>query len=92
MVESELTEEQINSFDYSDTMVRFMVERHLASVGVHGTFMMYYKNGKAKYRKPKVKHVNRFIYPRDNNVYEDTDSVKMLNLSMEQIVEEITKG
>ena len=92
IVESELSKEQINSFDYSDTIVRFLVERHLASVGVHGSFMEFYKSGKPKYRKPKVKHVKRLIFSRDNNVYTDTEFVKMMNLSMEEIIEEATKG
>ena len=88
VMESELTYEQINSFDYSDTMARFIVERHLTSVGIHGTFMEYYKSGKPKYRKPKVLHVNRFSYEMDNNVYGDNKHVKIMNLTLEQIVEE----
>jgi hypothetical protein len=91
VVESELTQEQLNSFDYSDTIARFVVERHLTSVGIYGTFMKHYKSGKPKYRKPKVKHVNRFSYPKDNNVYADSSTVKILNLSMEQIIEESTE-
>jgi hypothetical protein len=87
VVESELTYEQINSFDYSDTMARFVVERHLTSVGIHGTFMEYYKSGKPKYRKPKVLHVNRFSHEKDNNVYGDSRYVKMMNLTLEQMVE-----
>ena len=92
VVESELTQEQINDFDYSDTMARFVVERYLTAIGIYGTFMTHYKNGKPKYRKPKVKHVNRFIHLRDNNVYANTEWVKILNLSMEEIVEESAKG
>tara|TARA_A200000159_G_C7330797_1_gene342838 strand:+ start:1515 stop:2267 length:753 start_codon:yes stop_codon:yes gene_type:complete len=92
VVESELTQDQLNSFDYSDTMTRFVVERHLTSVGIYGTFMEYYKSGKPKYRKPKVKHVKRLVYPKDNNVYADTESVKIINLSLEEIVEKSTKG
>jgi hypothetical protein len=88
VAESELTLEQINSFDYSDTMVKFVVERHLTSSGIRGTFMKYYKSGKPKYRKPKVHHVQRFSYERDNNLYDDTKYVKMMNLTLEQIVEE----
>ena len=87
IVESELTQEQVNDFDFSDTMTRFVVERHLTSVGIYGTLMTYYKNGNPKYRKPKVKHVKRLIYPQDNNVYSNTRSVKILNLSMEDVVE-----
>ncbi len=92
VVESELTQEQLNSFDFSDTMARFVVERHLTSVGIYGTFMEYYKSGKPKYRKPKVKHVKRLVYPKDNNIYADTESVKITNLSLEEIVEESTPG
>ena len=91
VLESELTQEQLNSFDYSDTIARFVVERHLTSVGIRGTFMGNYKSGKPKYRKPKVKHVRRFTYPKDNNIYVDSPTVKMLNLSMEQIIEESTE-
>jgi hypothetical protein len=90
VVESELTEEQINSFDYSDTMARFIVERHLTSVGVYGTFMEYYKSGKPKYRKPKVHHAKRLVFERDNNEYRDTEHVKIMNPSLEEVIEEVS--
>ena len=92
VVESEQTQEQINSFEYSDTMMRFAVERHLSSIGVNGSFMNYYANGKPKYRKPKVLHVRRMSFEKDNNVYEDTDLVKIMNLTLEKVVEKSTKG
>lgn len=91
IVESELTQEQINSFEYSDTMARFIVERHLTSVGVCGIFMEYYKSGKPKFRKPKVKHVRRIVVERDNNLYADTERVKIVNSSLEDLVEEVAK-
>ena len=40
--------------DYSDSMVRFVVSRHLTSIGIYGSFMDTYKSGKPKYRKPKI--------------------------------------
>ena len=92
MVESELSIEQLGKFDFSDTMVRFVVERHLASIGVHGRLMSYYKNGKPKYRKPKVVHVKRVVCEKDNNIYKDTESIKFLNLSLEDIIEESSQG
>ena len=49
VVESELTKEQLHDFEYSDSMVRFVVERHLKSIGVNGRFMKYYNNGTPKY-------------------------------------------
>ena len=65
VVESLLTEEQINSVDYSDSMVRFSVVRHLSDIGIHGNFMKFYKNGRPKYRKPKVTHKKRIV----KNIY-----------------------
>ena len=88
VLESKLTYEQINSFDYSDSMARFVVERHLKEVGVNGQFMTYYQSGKPKYRKPRVKHVGRFVYERDNNSYYDTKHVKITKKTLEEIVDE----
>ena len=90
VMESELTLDQLNSFDFSDSMARFVVERHLTSIGVNGSFMKYYNNGSPKYRKPKVTHVKRLSFELDNNTYEDTDKIKFMNLKLEQIIEKST--
>ena len=76
VVESILTHEHLNSFDYSDTMVKFVIERYLKSQDVNGIFMNLYKNGTPKYRKPIVKHVKRLVFEKDNNIYEDSKTVK----------------
>ncbi len=91
VVESELTYEQLNSFDYSDSIVRFIVERYLTSIGINGIFMKYYDSGKPKYRKPKVVHVKRLVFEKDNNTYKDTDSIKFLDMSLEEIHEKCPK-
>lgn len=85
VVESLLTKEQLSSFDYSDSMIRFAVIRHLTSIGIHGTFMNYYKSGRPKYRKPRVKHKKRLIIEKENNLYQDSDSIKFVNMSTEQV-------
>ena len=92
VVESELTQQQLNDFDYSDTMVKFAVERHLESIGVHGRFMKYYASGKPKYRKPNVLHTKRLVFEKDNNIYEDTDQVKFVNMTVGEIIEKSSKG
>ena len=91
VVESELTQEQINSFDYSDSMVKFIVERHLTSIGVYGRFMKYYDSGKPKYRKPRIVHVKRLTFQKDNNLYKDSDKIIFLTSSLGEIIEESTK-
>ena len=88
VVESELTLQELSSFDYSDSMVRFFVKRYLTDIGVNGRFMKYYKNGNPKFRKPRVTHVRRVVIERDNNIYRDTENVKFKNLSIEDIIEE----
>ena len=91
VVESELDENQIKMFDYSDTAIRFEVERHLQKIGVKGRFMKRYKSGKVKYRKPKVVHARRIIAERDNNIYESTKTVQVINPTLRQIIEESSK-
>jgi hypothetical protein len=88
VAESELTQEQMYNFDYSDTMARFVVERHLQEVGVMGSFMNFYKNGTPKYRKPKVIHVKRIVKEKDNNLYEDSDTIKFVHFSVQEILDE----
>lgn len=86
VVESHLTHEEINDIEYSDSMTRFSVVRHLESIGILGNFMMNYKNGTPKYRKPKVIHKNRVVIKSEQNTYQDSDKVKFLNLSMKEIM------
>ena len=86
VVESVLTHERLNNFDYSDTMVKFAVERYLKSQGVNGLFMNLYKNGTPKYRKPIVKHVKRLVIEMDNNKYKDSEIVKF---SIQDTLDEI---
>ena len=87
-----MTQDQLGSVEYSDSMIRFVVERHLVSVGVRGRFMKYYDSGTPKYRKPKVKHVKRISFEKDNNRYKDTEKIKFMNISLEEINEDSTQG
>lgn len=87
VAESVLTKEQINDIDYSDAMVKFCVARHLTSIGIHGTFMNMYKNGKPKYRKPKITHKNRVVIEQEQNMYKDSLNVKFPRLSLKDILD-----
>ena len=57
-------------------MIKFVVERYLKSENINGLFMNLYKNGTPKYRKPIVKHAGRFLIGQDNNIYQDSETVK----------------
>lgn len=86
VVQSFLTRQQLNDVDYSDSMVRFAVSRHLTSIGIYGSFMNMYKSGKPKYRKPKIVHKNRIVLEQEMNKYADSKSIKFLDLSIKEIV------
>ena len=86
-VESVLDEQQVYDVNYSDSIVRFAVKRHLTSLGIHGTFMNYYKNGEPKYRRPKIVHRNRTVIRQEKNKYIDSESVKFLDLSLKEILD-----
>ena len=85
VVQSCLTKEEINDVEYSDSLVRFAVSRHLTSIGIHGNFMNMYKNGSPKYRKPKIIHNKRIVLEREQNEYFDSESIKFLRLSFKEI-------
>lgn len=87
VVESSLSREQVYDIDYSDSMVRFAVIRHLTSLGIHGNFMTLYKNGSPKYRKPKVTHKKRIVIEKEMNKYKDSEHVKFRSLSLEEIID-----
>jgi hypothetical protein len=91
VVESRLDSAQLHSFDFSDTMARFEVERYLKDCKVYGTFMNFYKNGKPKYRKPKVKHIKRFVFRVDQTIFRDSKLVKFVREKpMKEIFDEIS--
>ena len=85
VVESRLSKQQINSVEYSDSMVRFLVERHLSSIGIKGNVNGKYKSGKLKYRKPKVKHARRIVKTIENNQYADSERIRFVNFSLEEV-------
>tara|TARA_B100000085_G_scaffold60353_1_gene53107 strand:- start:10284 stop:11072 length:789 start_codon:yes stop_codon:yes gene_type:complete len=86
VTESLLTQEQLNSFDYSDTMARFVIERALADQNVLGALNGYHKTGKVKYKKPKVKHVRRLVYEINNIRYADSKNIIFLKNSLKETI------
>ena len=87
---SELTQEQINCFDYSDSIGKILIERYLRSIEIFGSFMKYNPNGTKKYRRPKVVHSSRSSFEKDNNIYENSEFISFVDFSLEQIIEACT--
>tara|TARA_R110002126_G_scaffold238581_1_gene381978 strand:- start:887 stop:1657 length:771 start_codon:yes stop_codon:yes gene_type:complete len=86
--DSYLSMPQLQSFDYSDSIIKFVVERYLRSVGVNGTVAGMNKNGTTKYRRPYVTHVKRLVFEEDRNIYQDTECVKFVDKTLLEIINE----
>ena len=56
---SNLTQEQLSSFDYSETMARFKLVHEMESRGMKGKFNGYGPNGKPKYYKFRTTSIHR---------------------------------
>ena len=69
--ESTLTKEQLGNVDYSDTIAKFIIQDVL----------------KKTYKNPIVSHRSRKAVPVERTVYKNSESVKFLNLSLEEIVD-----
>lgn len=82
---SYLDKDQLNNFEYSDSMVNFCVQRHLQKIGINGSFMKLYKNGSPKYRKPKVVHRNRVVQNIDNNKYKDSEKIRFISKKLRDL-------
>ena len=90
---SYLTEKQLNDFEYSDTMVKFKVKKIMKDAGIKGR-----KNGRDPKDPKKHKHLAIKIEPSKRevnkdgkNLYDDTDSIKFIYKTEEEILMEYEK-
>jgi hypothetical protein len=86
---SDLSQEQLHDFEYSDTIVLFKLRKLLEEAGFKGLKEKgKYKNGTDIYKKLTIQHVKRHVTPIDKNTYENTEKVKFMNLQMQEILNE----
>ena len=74
-VESFLEREQINDFNFSDTMVRFKLEDILTNSNFKLRMAGKLKSGAPKFSRPNLEHVSRTIINQDAVNYKDSKSV-----------------
>ena len=77
---SYLSKQQLNDFNYSDTMVMFKVMNILQNFGVKGARSGYQKNGKIKRSSIKLEPRNREVVLISENEYYNCKKIKFLNL------------
>lgn len=72
---SYLTDEQLASFDYSETITRIRMESLFKELGIHSN--------------PNLEHADREIYENIERVYEPHDSFQFLDLTPQEIVDKM---
>lgn len=73
---SYLTKEELKDFDFSDTMVRFKLEKLMLDNGISGTSRGIDKNTKKSYpRKIKLEVSEREVYHRIVNSYKESEFI-----------------
>jgi len=88
--ESVLSKEQIYEFDYSDTMVKFKIQKALIAHGFNGRIAGVLKNGKNKFLKPELTHTRRIVQEVPDISYRDSENIRFLSKNLGQIIDEAT--
>lgn len=85
-VVSRLTEEQLRSPDYSETMARFKMEQALYDNGMKGPFNGYSPTGKPKHYRFKTSYIDREKINLAEPIWEETDSIKANDQTIEELL------
>jgi len=90
---SSLTDEQLQDFDFSDTMVRFKVLKMMKAAGIRGA-----RNGrdvnnpeKYKYYAVKVEPAERVVVSNSKRFYEPDDRLEFIYQTLEEILDTASK-
>ena len=85
VAESILTKEQLSEFDFSETMAKFKIQDVMGKYGIRGSRSGVSKNGKLVYYNVKIEPDYRYVEPIGKRKYKDSENVKFLDLSLEEI-------
>lgn len=81
-----LTEEQIDDFDFSETIVRLTTVSKMRELGLRGTKNGWQADGKRRYRSFKVEAINRDKFLSSPPVWLETDSIKVPKITEEALL------
>lgn len=91
-VVSVLNEEQVEHFDYSETMARFKMIHEMESRGMKGKFNGLGPNGKPKYYKFRTTSLHRQKHSMTDRYVPTTDSVKIMKQDEKALLAELPKA
>ena len=86
-----LSEEQIDDFDFSETMARLVVLQKMKDLGLKGPRNGYQYNGSIRYRSFKVEALNRYKFLSSPPVWLEADSIKVPQISEEELISRLPK-
>ena len=91
-VVSLLTEQQINEFNYSQTMARFKLVHEMESRGMKGPSNGYGPNGKLKYYKIRATSTDRTIRKLKHKVTPKASNIKTPQIIKEDLYARLQQG
>jgi len=84
---SRLTEEQLASADYIETMARFKMEAILKEMGIKGPYNGLSPTGRPKYYTLKTSHMHRVKTRITHPEWEVSDNVKKISTSEKELID-----
>lgn len=85
---SYLKQKDLQSFDYSDTMARFKIQSIMSEKGIIGSRSGLSPAGQQRKYNVKVEPDYRSVEPVDKRIYKDSENVKFMKMTAEEIVAE----
>ena len=86
---SYMLEEELNDYKYSDTYVKFKVRELMKNAGINGKKNGFDYKGDQKHVDIKLEPSRREVKKDEEGVYEDTESIKFVRKTAEEIIAEI---
>jgi len=86
-----LSEDQIDDFDFSETIVRLSMIKKMKDLGLRGPRNGYQYDGKIRYRSFKAEALNRHKFLSSPPLWLETDSVKVPKMSEKELLLELTE-
>ena len=86
---SRLTEKQLTSTDYIETMARFKMEAILKELGIKGPCNGLSPTGRQKYYTLKTSHMKRIRITQTHPEWETSDNIKKVRTSEEELIKKL---
>ena len=84
-----LSDDQIDDFDFSETMVRLTTTQKMKDLGLRGPRNGYQYDGSIRYRSFKVEAINRSKFLSTPPLWLETDTIKVPKVSEEELLSQL---